>query len=90
MTKYVLTIMVAGSILALSVGPVQAFDCPNLVKACEALIAKMEKKSNVDKDKVADAKEACEESLQLHKAGDHKDSVIKAGEAISMAGDAAQ
>lgn len=90
MKNYAMTILAAGLILGLSAAPVQAFHCPKLVNECRALVAKMEKRAGIDKMKVAKAKQGCEDALKLHEAGKHKASVIKAGEAISLAGEAAK
>lgn len=75
-------------VLGLSPTVVLAYHCPLLVKECEALVAKMEKRTDTDKAVVEEAKKGCQEALKLHEAGNHKDAVIKAGEAISMAGKA--
>jgi hypothetical protein len=74
--------------LGVNVAPVQAFHCPLLAKECQALVAKMEKRGDTDKAKVAKAKQGCDDALRLHEGGKHKASVIKAGEAISLAGKA--
>ncbi|MFQ5658191.1 MAG: hypothetical protein ACE5G5_11660 [Candidatus Methylomirabilales bacterium] len=75
-------------LLGLNVPFVLAYRCPKLVEECRALVTKLEKRRGVDQAKVAEAKEGCEEALRLHKAGQHKESVIKAGEAIAQAGHA--
>ena len=68
--------------------PVQAFHCPLLAKECQTLVTKMEKRDDIDRMKVAKAKQNCEDALRLHEGGKHRASVIKAGEAISLAGQA--
>lgn len=88
MKKYAVAILASGLILGLNAPAVQAFHCPLLVKECQALVGKMEKRADTDKAKVAQAKQGCEHALKLHEAGKHKASVIKAGEAISLAGEA--
>lgn len=75
-------------VLGLNVSFVLAYRCPKLVEECRALVTKLEKRRGVDKTTIGDAKEGCEEALRLHKAGQHKASVIKAGEAIALAGHA--
>jgi hypothetical protein len=77
-------------ILGLNAPVVLAYHCPNLVKECEALVAKMEKRKGSDQTKVAEAKAGCEEALKLHQAGKHKESIIEAGEAITAAGESAK
>ncbi|MCZ6874232.1 MAG: hypothetical protein O7G88_12015 [bacterium] len=76
--------------LGLSAASALAYHCPLLVKECNALASKMEKKPNADKKLVAEAKQGCADALQLHSTGKHADAVIKAGEAISMAGKSAK
>ena len=55
MKTYAIAVLAAGLVLGVNVAPVQAFDCPNLVKRCNALATKMEKRGNTDKAKVAKA-----------------------------------
>jgi hypothetical protein len=81
-----MAILAAGLLLAL-ITPVQAYHCPLLVKECRALVEKLEKKGKSDAMTLAKAKQGCEDAQKLHEAGKHKDSVIKAGEAISLAGE---
>lgn len=69
--------------------PAQALLCPQLVKDCTALIAKVESRGG-DAGKLAHAREHCEEAQTLHDQGKHVDSVISAGEAIEEAGKAAK
>ena len=88
MKNYAMAVLAAGLVLGVNVAPVQAFDCPNLVKRCNALATKMEKRGNTDKAKVAKATQGCKDAQSLHEQGKHKASVIKAGEAISLAGEA--
>ena len=83
-----LSVITLVCVLGLHVPFVFAYRCPKLVEECRALVTKLEKRQGVDKTTIGDAKEACEEALQLHKAGKHKESVIKAGEAIALAGHA--
>ncbi|MBW8005233.1 MAG: hypothetical protein FVQ06_05535 [candidate division NC10 bacterium] len=73
-------------VLGLNAPVVLAYHCPKLVNECRALAGKMEKRKGGDMAKVAEAKAGCEEAWSLHQAGKHKESVIKAGEAISAAG----
>lgn len=54
--------------LVLRVGPVSAFDCPNLYAECQELL-KTHKNEEVEK--------MCEEGIKLHKAGEHDASVEK-------------
>ena len=73
----VITLVVA---LVLAVGaPAYAFKCPSLIKQANELMAKMDPNS----DKVKKAKELVAEADQLHKAGNHADSVKKAEEALA-------
>ncbi len=92
MNRYVVTLSAAGLVLGIAAlaDPAQAWHCPVLVKECQALVAKTEKREGVDAGKLAQAKKGCEEALKLHEGGKHKASVVKAGEAIAMAGKAAK
>ncbi len=88
MKKYALSLIV----VAFGVGvamPAQALLCPQLVKDCTALIAKVESRGG-DAGMLAHAKEHCQKAQALHDQGKHADSVISAGEAIEKAGKAAK
>ena len=67
-----------------------AYDCPALVQECNTLVSRLEKRDNADQAKVAQAKAMCAEAQKLHEGSQHADSVIKAGEAIALAGQAAK
>ena len=86
MKKYAMVLLVTTLIVGLNTVPVWAYHCPNLVKTCYALVAKLEKRADIDKQTLANAKQSCEQALRLHESGWHKESVIKVGEAISLAG----
>lgn len=60
------------------------------MEECRATAAKAEKRAGTDMAKVAEAKQGCEDALKMHEQDQHKASVIKAGEAISLAGEAAK
>ncbi len=90
MRKLVVVTLAGLLMLGLSAASVMAFHCPKLVNECNALVAKMEKKPNTDKKLVAEAKQGCADALQLHNTGKHGAAVVKAGEAISMAGKSAK
>ncbi|MCZ6731056.1 MAG: hypothetical protein O7B27_00680 [Gammaproteobacteria bacterium] len=90
MKKYTMGFLATALILGLNAAPVQAFQCPALAEQCRTLVGKMESRAGANNMKVSEAKQGCEDALALHKAGKHKASVIKAGEAISMAGQAAK
>ncbi len=84
-------IALAGALmLGLSAASALAYHCPLLVKECNALASKMEKKPNTDKKQVAGAKQGCADALQLHNTGKHANAVIKAGKAMAMAGKSAK
>jgi len=66
--------------LVLAVGaPAYAFKCPSLIKQANEQMANMDPNS----DKVKKAKELVAEADQLHKAGNHADSVKRAEEALA-------
>ena len=90
MKKYVLSVLTSGLVLGLGTTSVMAYHCPKLVAECQALVGKMEKRAGSDMAKVAQAKEGCAAAQKLHQQGDHKGSVVKAGESISLAGQAAK
>jgi len=88
MKKYALSLVV----VAFGVGvamPAQAFRCPQLVKDCTALIAKVEGRGG-DAGRLAHAKEHCQKAQALHEQKKHADAVISAGEAIKEVGMAAK
>ncbi len=76
-------------VLGPAAAPARADHCPKLIKECRALVNKIAAKPGIDKAVLAKAEIGCEEAMELHRAGKHKASVIKAGEAISAAGAAA-
>ena len=86
MKKSAMALLAAGFLLTL-IAPAQAAHCPLLVKECRALVGKLEKKGKSDAMTLAKAKQGCEDAQKLHEAGKHKDSVIKAGQAITLAGE---
>ncbi len=88
MKKYTIGLLTATFLLVLTAPSVYAFDCPNLVNRCNALVGKMEKRAGTDKMKLTKAKQGCAEALSLHQAGKHQASVTAAGHAISQASDA--
>lgn len=88
MKKLAVVAMVVASLVGFNASLALAWTCPKLVEDCNTLVSKVEKRAGADKAKLAEAKAGCEEALNLHKAGKHKESVIKAGEAITSAGQA--
>ena len=60
-----------------------AYHCPALVKECEATADVVSKRQGSDKAAVEKARKGCEEAMKLHQEGKHKESMIKAGEAIA-------
>ncbi len=90
MKKLVVGTLVVVFMLGLHVSSVLAYRCPVLVKDCEAVVAKLQKRANTDEGKLATAMKMCAEALQLHEGKQHADSVIKVGQAIALAGQAAK
>ena len=90
MKKLVVGAVAGMLIIGLHIPAALAFHCPALVKECEALVAKVENRPSADKAQAAAAKQGCAEAMKLHEAGNHTDSIIKAGEAIAQAGKAAK
>lgn len=88
MKKYLLSGLVGALVLAVNMvsAPAYAFHCPALVKECRATVDIAAKKAGTDQAMLAQARQGCDEAEALHKAGKHKASVEKAGEAITMAG----
>ena len=79
MKKLSMLVLVATLVLAVG-APAYAFKCPSLIRQANEQMAKMDPNS----DKVKKAKELVAEADQLHKAGNHADSVKKAEEALSL------
>lgn len=90
MRKHVLSALVSALVFGVSATSALAYHCPKLVAECQAVVAKVEKRDGSDMAMVAEAKQGCQQALTLHEQGDHKGSVIKAGEAIALAGEAAK
>jgi len=88
MRKLVVGTLVGVLVAGLYISSALAMHCPALVKECEALVGKLETSPKADKAQVAKAKQGCADAMQLHTEGNHADSVIKAGEAITLAGKA--
>lgn len=88
MPKLIIGAVVGVFVLGLQASSALAYHCPRLVEECNALVTKLEKNPQADTAQVAEAKQGCEDALQLHSDGQHADAVIKAGDAISMAGKA--
>ncbi len=88
MKKYALTLTTVALILGVAL-PAQALLCPQLVKDCQTLIAKVEGKGG-NASKIGEAKEHCQRAQQLHEQGKHVASVIEAGKGIEEAGEAAK
>ena len=88
MKKQLLSALTAGLVLALGTTAALAFHCPKLVAECQAVVAKAQARTGTDMAKLAEAKQGCEDALKLHEQGKHRDSVIKAGESIALAGEA--
>lgn len=60
-----------------------AYHCPALVKECQATADIVSKREGTDKAAVEKARKGCEEAMKLHQEGKHKESMIKAGDAIA-------
>ena len=76
--KAVVVVMIAVLVVAAG-GPAFASQCPTLIKQANEQIAGMDQKS----EKVQKAKELVAEADQLHKAGNHSESVAKAQAALA-------
>lgn len=85
MTHATRAALIAGSLAALAASPALAFYCPSLVKDCQATADAVAKRDGSDKEAVTKARQGCEEAMKLHQEGKHKDSMIRAGEAITAA-----
>jgi hypothetical protein len=92
MKKYLLTALTSAVIVAAGVisAPAYAFHCPALIKECLSTVDIISKRPGSDMQKLAHAKEGCEQAQSLHNAGKHKEAIITAGEAIAEAGKAAK
>jgi len=88
MKKHATRVLAGALVLGLHAAPVHAFHCPLLVKECLALVAKMDRRADTNKKKLAKAKQGCEEALRRHQAGQHKPAVLTVGKAIIRAGKA--
>ena len=60
-----------------------AYHCPALVKECHATADIVAKRDGTDKDALAKARKGCDEAMKLHGEGQHKESMVKVGEAIA-------
>jgi hypothetical protein len=64
-------------------GPALAFHCPALIKECESTADIIAKRPGSDMTMVDKGRKGCEEAMNLHKAGKHKEAMIKVGQAIA-------
>jgi hypothetical protein len=78
-------LLVGAVVLGISGLSAWAYHCPVLVKECEAVVVKLDKRPDAKKDILAQAKKMCTEAAKLHDDEQHADSMIKAGEAIALA-----
>ncbi|OGK99949.1 MAG: hypothetical protein A3E31_14765 [Candidatus Rokubacteria bacterium RIFCSPHIGHO2_12_FULL_73_22] len=85
MNRFARSALLAGTFVVLTVAPALAFHCPALVKECEATADVVAKRDGSDRAAVEAARKGCEEAMALHKQGKHKDSMVRAGEAIAAA-----
>ena len=75
--------VVITAVLIVSGRPAFAYHCPALVKECQATADIVAKREGTDKEAVAKARKGCDEAMKLHQEGKHKESQVKAGEAIA-------
>lgn len=64
-------------------GQAFAYHCPALVKECQATADIVSKREGSDTAAVERARKGCDEAMKLHQEGKHKESMIKAGDAIA-------
>jgi hypothetical protein len=82
--------LMGGMVIAVLATPVLAFHCPALIKECETTADVIAKRPGTDQAAVTAARKECDEALKLHQQGKHKESMIKAGEAITAMSKALQ
>jgi hypothetical protein len=83
MKQFGVIVLMAGALVVLLAGQVLAFHCPALVKECQATADIVARLPGTDKTAVEEARKGCEAAMKLHQEGKHKESMIKAGEAIA-------
>lgn len=71
-------------VLAFSLVPVMAFDCPNMHKAVMVYHDKTAKVTGADQAKLAQAKTMLDEALKKHEAGNHRGSMDEMAEAMKL------
>jgi len=82
--------LIGGMVIALLANPVLAFHCPVLIKECQTTADVIAKRPGTDQGAVTEARKGCDEAMKLHQEGKHKESMIKAGEAIAAMSKALQ
>ncbi len=85
MKRFGMSIVMAGAFVALIAAPTLAFHCPAMVKECQATADVVAGRPGSDMAMVDEARKGCEAAMKLHQEGKHKDAMIKAGEATTMA-----
>ena len=65
-----------------------AYHCPALIKECQTTADLVSKRDGSDKAAVEKARKGCDEAMTLHQQGKHKESMVRAGEAIAEASQA--
>jgi hypothetical protein len=83
MKRFGTSLVMGSALVALAAGPVFAFHCPAMIKECEATADAVAKRAGTDAAALEAARKGCDEAMKLHQAGKHKESMIKAGEALA-------
>jgi hypothetical protein len=90
MKRLAISIAVSTALVVLAAGPSLAYHCPALVKECQTTADIVARHPGSDTAAVDEARKGCDEALTLHQDGKHKESMIKAGEAIAAISKALQ
>lgn len=77
------SVVTVGLFIALTAAPVLAYHCPALVKECQTTADIVAKREGTDKNALEKARKGCDEAMKLHQEGKHKESQVRAGEAIA-------
>jgi hypothetical protein len=77
-------VLTAIGVMAFSLGPAMAFDCPNMHKAVMAYYDKTAKVTGADQAKLAQAKAMLDEAMKKHEAGNHRGSMDEMAEAMKL------
>lgn len=90
MKRFAISFVVSNALVGFAAGPSLAYRCPALVEECQTTADIVAARPGSDRAAVDKARKGCDEAMKLHWDARHKESMIKAGEAIAALSKALQ